>query len=268
MMDIDKSRIGVSTLTWKDETVVYGIRRAAELGFAGVDIGIVPWHDFSAADLVEGGEELLASVREVLSATGIRVFSINAGSLDPQDPGFAAQAGALARFAAGVNSEQGITLGAPPKVLPDDAPVSAEEAFALMEEMIRPFAEEGVALMPETHRYQCSEDPEWMLQLVRKIPNLKITLDASHYLIQGFTIDRIAPLFPYTAHAHIRPCGTEGWETIQVPAAESSPRVGEWIEGMEESGYRGSYSFEVIEGIGLTGTEKETMEQRRRLFGF
>ena len=65
-------------------------------------------------------------------------------------------------------------------------------------------------------------------------------------------------LLPYTVHAHIRPCGIDGWDTIQVEADLTTDRMYEWIKAMDESDYDKGYAFEVIENFNIDDTLSAT----------
>jgi len=256
-----KQRLGISTLTWVSKPVREGIERAAELGFPWVDLGLLQnWSEFGVLDLWENEDAFLSPVQKVLEEKGIFVATLNASLVSGKEvPSVRDQCRTLCSIALRLKVQAGITLPTP----------SVKESFQTVVEYLTPIYEVcqqmGMPLMVETHYYQWTEKIENTLALLHDFPGLRITLDASHYIIQGLLPKDWESLVPYTGHCHIRPCAPKGWEGVEVPLEEASPMAYEWVQRMEQWGYQGLYGFEIIEGFGVPDTEAASLQMRNQL---
>jgi sugar phosphate isomerase/epimerase len=62
----------------------------------------------------------------------------------------------------------------------------------------------GLRLSVECHLESIAEAPDKALALVQAVPGLKLTLDYSHFLAQGYQPADIHPLVPHAGHFHAR----------------------------------------------------------------
>ncbi|MGH2460675.1 MAG: sugar phosphate isomerase/epimerase family protein [Chloroflexota bacterium] len=99
---------------------------------------------------------------------------------------------------------KGITLL--PGVIWDD--VGPERSFARSVDGLRllvPIAHDaGLRLSVECHLESVAESPERALELVDAVPGLKLTLDYSHFVAQGYRPEDVHPLVPRAGHFHAR----------------------------------------------------------------
>ncbi len=95
-------------------------------------------------------------------------------------------------------------------VLPgvDQVGISHEEAVALsaaaMNELAALAAAENVTFLFEPHVESVLESPFDTLTFLQRNPALKIVLDYSHFVAQGYEPADVDPLAPYAGHVHLR----------------------------------------------------------------
>lgn len=249
MNDNTIDTIGISTLTWPERPLADAIRRAHELEFTSVDLGILQWSALHTPRLTADENAALAPIEAALEETGIRVASFNA-RLEGDRHEQRAQAAALARAAQRLGVASGITLGHG-KV---DEPLA--EVVAGLRETCAILADHGVTPMVESHRNNFTQHIDQALALLEALPQLGFTLDASHYISQGLQPADWEPLLSRTRHAHLRPCTDH---ELSVASAEAGPQTSAWLRQLAAHGYRGTLSFEVIRD------ETETLAFRERL---
>lgn len=258
---MQKNRLAISSLTWKSQPLVTAVKKAARLGFTWVDLGILSWSQFGPLELIDSFDRCIMPVKAALEEYGLRVSSLNAGIEDsPVDPDGLLQSKALCRAARLLKAAAGVTLP------PPASGQSIRDAARALKPRVALFADEGVPLMIETHMHSLTESLPDTLLLLEAVPGLQVTLDASHYLVQGYQPDEIAALRSRTGHAHIRACGRDGWDTIEVEPEQATPLLFEWLRAMEQDGYNALYGFEMIEGFhGLPDAEASTMHLLERV---
>ncbi|MBV1901925.1 MAG: TIM barrel protein, partial [Kordiimonadaceae bacterium] len=62
----------------------------------------------------------------------------------------------------------------------------------------------GITLTFEPHVGSITESPQATLALLEDVPELKLTLDYSHFVCLGYRQEDIDPLVPHAAHVHLR----------------------------------------------------------------
>ena len=102
-------------------------------------------------------------------------------------------------------------------VLPgvDQVGISHEEAVELsaaaMNEVAALAAAENVTLLFEPHVKSVLESPFDTLAFLQRNPALKIVLDYSHFVAQGYQPIDVDPLVPYAGHVHLRQACRGKW---------------------------------------------------------
>ncbi len=258
---MSKAEYGVSSLTWAGRSLHDAILQAGLFNFESIDLGMLNgWTEFGPAELVREMDARLRPVENALAKTGLVVASINAGFGTETDKNrIIEQSEALCQAAKRLDAAAGVTLAAPPANSTHDA----------MIEYIRPindvFTKAEVNLMFETHYGQWTENVANTLAMLQVFPRIRLTLDASHYIIQGLKPEDWADLIPYTSHCHIRPCGENGWDEVQIDPEKTSEHVFEWLRLMAKSSYQGRYSLELIENFSSVDAEKASLQMRELL---
>jgi sugar phosphate isomerase/epimerase len=65
-------------------------------------------------------------------------------------------------------------------------------------------AKANVLLTIEAHVHSYLESPTQALELLKRVPGLRLTLDYTHFLCLGYRQEEIDELAPYAAHVHLR----------------------------------------------------------------
>jgi sugar phosphate isomerase/epimerase len=118
----------------------------------------------------------------------------------------------------------------------------------------------GIALGFEAHMGSVADTPERALQILERAPNVNVTLDCSHFVLQYISMERIYKLIPRTGQVHIRPARPG---TLQTRYSENAIDFVELINRLKAVDYQGSFSVEFVYadwfGINNVDTLTETM---------
>ena len=86
--------------------------------------------------------------------------------------------------------------------------VGFEEVFDIarteLRRMVDHAGSRGIEVRPEPHSESMMGTIETCLRMLHDVPGLKISLDYSHFLPQGHTIEDVHVLIPYAGHFHAR----------------------------------------------------------------
>ncbi len=95
----------------------------------------------------------------------------------------------------------------------------------------------GLPFSIEAHTGSIVAKPAQVLELIKQVPGLRLTLDYGHFANQGLSADAIEPLLPHAGHVHARgSCKGK----IQVVAAENTidfPRMVAALRGLKYTGW-------------------------------
>ena len=128
-------------------------------------------------------------------------------------------------------------------VLPgvDQVGISHEEAVALsaaaMNELAALAAAENVTFLFEPHVESVLESPFDTLTFLQRNPALKIVLDYSHFVAQGYEPADVDPLVPYASHVHLRQACRDKLQARWDDGVIDFPAVVELLEAAGYSGY-------------------------------
>ena len=128
-------------------------------------------------------------------------------------------------------------------VLPgvDQVGISHEEAVALsaaaMNELAALAAAENVTFLFEPHVESVLESPFDTLTFLQRNPALKIVLDYSHFVAQGYEPADVDPLAPYAGHVHLRQACRDKLQARWDDGVIDFPAVVELLEAAGYSGY-------------------------------
>ncbi len=258
---MERKRLGVSSLTWVTQPLKDAVARAHELGFPCIDLGLLNgWSEFGPEALAADFHSYADPLRAVLEETGLQTASINAGFGSTSDPvSLLEQTHAVCRAASSFGAAAGVTLPAPP------LDWDAEKARGYLQPLYDVFMVHGVPMMLETHYGQWTQHVDKAEQLLDWFPQLQLTLDASHYIIQGLKPPDWEALMSRVGHCHIRPCGEQGWDTVQTDPEASSPVVLDWVGRMLTADYQGLFTLEIIEGFNAVEAEPAALTMRERV---
>jgi len=74
----------------------------------------------------------------------------------------------------------------------------------VLNEISRIAREKGILLTFEAHVGSILESPRNTLTFLENNPSLKLTLDYSHFIFNGYRQEEVDPLIPYAGHVHLR----------------------------------------------------------------
>ena len=132
-------------------------------------------------------------------------------------------------------------------VLPgvDQTGISHEEAVdlsaAAMNEMAALAAAADVPLLFEPHVESVLESPFDTLAFLQRNPALKIVLDYSHFVAQGYQPADVDPLVPYSGHVHLRQARHGQLQARWDDGVIDFPAV---VELLKRAGYSGYLTLE------------------------
>jgi len=118
----------------------------------------------------------------------------------------------------------------------------------------------GVVLTFEPHVHSITESPGTVLELLERVPGLKLTLDYAHFICMGWRQEEIDPLAAHAAHVHLRQARPGALQTksgeVATGGSGNSPGLkqgGEGVINMEahfgtlrDAGYAGALALEFV----------------------
>ncbi len=127
----------------------------------------------------------------------------------------------------------------------DQVGISHEEAVELsaaaMNELAALAAAEDILLLFEPHVESVLESPFDTLTFLQRNPALKIVLDYSHFVAQGYQPADVDPLVPYAGHVHLRQACRDKLQARWDDGIIDFPAV---VELLEAAGYNGYLTLE------------------------
>lgn len=188
-----------------------------DLGFVGVDIGVfADATHVTVPSLVADPRSRAAAVLADASAAGLAVAdvfltsSMDLARVTPTSRYGEDQDELQRIFRATVDFA--VALGAPgvtllPGIVADGQSVS--EAITLAAEGLSPLvsigAAAGLGVSVEPHVGSCIESPDATAELLDRCEGLMVTLDASHFVYQGWQVPTMLQLLSQTRHVQVRP---------------------------------------------------------------
>lgn len=220
------------------------MRKLAALGFRYVDLGTVEgWAHLAPSEIADEPDRVAERLVRLFDRDGLQPVAFNAG-LGTDDPDEQQRRlRGLCRLAQRLGVRV-ITLPAAQRGTPLDVEI------ARWRPMVALASEHDVTLAVETHFGQVTEDPQTALALAERIDGLRLTLDPSHFTIQGMALSDFAALLPFVAHVHLRDAGTNGWTEVQMPVGRGAVNFAGILTALKEVGYNGAVSCEYIDTVG------------------
>jgi sugar phosphate isomerase/epimerase len=100
-----------------------------------------------------------------------------------------------------------------------------------------------VGLMFEPHVGSAFETPASALRLAQQVPGLGIGLDYSHFVCQGYTVQDIESLIPYSSHVHMRQAKPG---LLQTKLEDGTIHFPMMLDKLRESRFEGYLSVEYV----------------------
>ncbi|MFN8457689.1 MAG: sugar phosphate isomerase/epimerase family protein [Anaerolineae bacterium] len=127
----------------------------------------------------------------------------------------------------------------------DQPGLSHQEALQLsgeaMTELTAMGREARVLLVFEPHIHSILESPFETLAFLQQNPTLKMALDYSHFVAQGYKPADVDPLVPYTGHVHLR---QGAHKQLQARWDEGEIDFARVIGLLKQAGYKGYVTLE------------------------
>lgn len=251
-----RPRLSCADYTWPGLSHAAALTVIADIGFEGVDLGFFGDATHTTIpELLGDPEGYAATIRDRVQEAGLVVADLfltpdayDLAVMDPANPDPEDQLesqlifDATLRFALDLEAP-GITL-LPGVRHPGQ---SNHEAIAVAARALLPRVEAandaGLRLSYEPHLGSIADNAERALELCAAVPGLQITLDPSHLVFSGATLEDLLSLLPHTGHVQLRPGGV-GRMQSRVPDNEIdfARLLGDLIAG----GYQGWIAAEYV----------------------
>lgn len=105
-----------------------------------------------------------------------------------------------------------------------------------LSELVRVARSEGLLLTVETHRDQLTADALGAVELCQRVAGLGLTLDPSHYAVNGTHVRNWDSIYPFVRHVRLRDSGTKP-EEWQVPVGQGSLDFGRIVTQLSRCRY-------------------------------
>lgn len=248
-------RLSCADYGWPSVSHRTALAIIADLGFAGVDIGVFADATHVTVDTVVADPDVAATavaervapfglaVADVFLTADLDLARVSPTSCVPGDQArLAAVFDAMLAFAA-VLDAPGVTLL--PGIVADGQ--SADAAIGAAAEGLAPLvaagASRGLGVSVEPHFGSVIESPAATALLLERCPGLTITLDPSHYVYSGWTVADMQPLLDRTRHVQIRPAA-DG--RMQLKVADNGFDLAGLLGALRASGYDGWLASEYV----------------------
>ena len=104
-------------------------------------------------------------------------------------------------------------------------------------------ADAGIALTIEPHVHSFLESPALTLELLERVPGLRLTLDYAHFVCIGWRQDEIDVLAPYAAHVHLRQARPG---VLQAKAGQGTINIAAQLATLRDAGFDGHVALEYV----------------------
>ncbi len=226
-----------------------------DLGIPGFDICVFSrQHTYTPTRVIADPAGTAREVKGICDRAGVEVAEVFAlldkdlGKVAINHPDAAVRSAtreafpALLEFASGVGTP-GMTIapGMPwPGVADKDSRARSAEGLQWCAELAK---EQGVQVSVEPHVGSIVPTVETTLELVEQAPDVKLTLDYTHFVFQGIAEEDVDALIPYTRHFHARHGGVG---LIQAVSSEGTVDYRRIIRALEAGGYPGYFAIEYV----------------------
>lgn len=127
----------------------------------------------------------------------------------------------------------------------------------------------GIEVRPEPHAESIMGTIETCQRMLHDVPGLKISLDYSHFMPQGHSIEDVHVLIPYAGHVHARQANRE---RLQCRMEEGILDFRAIIGELKKQSYKGNVALEYVcvnyRGCTDIDVLTETLKLKRELEGY
>lgn len=226
----------------------------ADLGFAGVDIGLFEGRSHLRPGAALGSPGAAADLRRRCGDRGLAIADLflipgaDAGGLAVNHPDTAERAASRDVFKRGLDFA--LVCGAEHYSILPGIPWPEEEKAASFARAVDELAwradlaaQAGLPLSCEPHIGSIVPTPAETLALVEAVPALGLVLDYGHFVVPGFSVEEIERLHPRAVHVHAR-SGCR--DRIQAVAEENTIDFRRLVRSLAAGGYRGWICVEYV----------------------
>lgn len=137
-----------------------------------------------------------------------------------------------------------------------------DEALAASAESLKRLVgiatEGGVVLTVEPHVHAYLESPALVLELLDRVPGLKLTLDYAHFACLGFRQAEVDPLAPHAAHVHLRQARAG---VLQCKLGLGTLNFGAMLGTLKGAGYDGALTIEYVNQDYMDGLHDDVLSE-------
>lgn len=241
-------QLACSSLTFNRLPLSEACLRVRALGFTAIDLGMFDHPGLGHVTPAEASEHMLEVEERIQAATAAAGVSVAAIAADAEagDPEVAQRRMAAVCLMAHRLGARALT------VMVGDATV--DEAVAQLAPVYEVGARYGVTVAVETVSGTITGRPKAAAELLARIPGLRLTLDPSHIVVQGQTIEDWRHLMPSVGHVHVRDAGAGNREKLQVPWGTGAVKLPDLLRLLDGGDYEGWITVEYADPALLPGT--------------
>lgn len=119
-------------------------------------------------------------------------------------------------------------------------------------------AEYDVLVRFEAHMGSVADTPERTLLLLDYAPNVKVTLDYSHFVLQYIDVERIHKLIPFAGHVHVRPTRPG---KLQTSYADGTIDWSDIVQRLKAVNYQGALTVEYVYSDWFDMNQNDTIHE-------
>ncbi|HEV7286438.1 MAG TPA: sugar phosphate isomerase/epimerase [Kaistia sp.] len=139
----------------------------------------------------------------------------------------------------------------------DRASALAESAESLRR-LVAIAAPAGIQLTVEPHVHSYLESPTLVLDLLDRVPGLKLTLDYAHFACLGYRQEEIDGLAPHAAHVHLRQARAG---VLQCKLSLGTLNFGAMLGTLKAACYDGYLSIEYVHQDYMDGQHDDVLTE-------
>ena len=219
--------VACSTLSFGRHPLERALRIIGELEFSKVDVAIHEEGPHLRPSEVAADVNLAAHRIRIGPSLSPAAFSVEIAAADPKE--FNRQLLAICQLAR-VSAVTVLTLSAAA------VGTSVEAEVERLTTLVNLTHKEGIVFTVATKTGTLTETPEGAVELCKKVPNLGLTLDPSHYISgphQGKNYDVV---LPYVRHVHLRDTGRAAGQ-FQVRVGQGEIEYGRLVTHLSRRRY-------------------------------
>ncbi|MCX5496021.1 sugar phosphate isomerase/epimerase [Kaistia dalseonensis] len=116
----------------------------------------------------------------------------------------------------------------------------------------------GITLTIEPHVHSYIETPTLVLDLLDRVPGLKLTLDYAHFVCLGYRQEEIDVLAPHAAHVHLRQARPG---VLQSKLSLGTINMGAMLGTLRAAGYDGYLTLEYVHQDYMDGLHDDVLTE-------